>query len=120
MNSVTQNPDNPSEFTIVWEAPKIEPPEFRLYYDDTGRALFYTCDKPAGKYIVIDALTYAAARPDVRVVDGKISTVRSHAVVCKLMPADEGKACVSEDISIIAPESYAGAVTNWKLMSYEL
>lgn len=121
MNSVTQNPDNPNEFVIIWEAPKIIPPEFRLYYDDAGRVLFYTCDKPEGKFIVIDALTYAVARPDVRVIDGKISTVQSHAVVCKLMPSlNEGQECVAEDISIIAAMDYEGATTKWKLNSYEL
>jgi hypothetical protein len=119
MNSVTQNPDNPNEFVIIWDAPKIVPPEFRLYYDDAGRVLFYTCEKPEGNFIVIDALTYAQSRPDVRVIDGKISTVQSHAVVCKLMPADEGQACAFEDISIIASDDL-DKVTKWKLMSYEL
>ena len=45
------------EYIIIWEAPKIEPPEFRLYYDDKGSVITYTCDKIPGNYIVIDAKT---------------------------------------------------------------
>ena len=42
------------DFVIIFEAPKIVPPEFRLYYDDTGRVICYTCEKLPGKYIVIE------------------------------------------------------------------
>ena len=59
------------DYVLVFEAPKIEPPEFRLYYDEeTGKVLFYTCEKPEGKYLVIDSVTFACARQDVRVIDG--------------------------------------------------
>jgi len=106
------------ELVILWEAPKIEPPEFRLYYDDKGHVVCYTCQKLEGNYIVIDSLTYAAARPDIRVIDGKISTVAPSAVVYKLMPSIEGMACAKEDISIISDESTE--TINWKLRIYEL
>jgi len=49
--------------------------EFRLYYDDNGSVLFYTCEKPEGKYIVIDSLVYAACRMDIKIVDGNIILV---------------------------------------------
>lgn len=122
MNPIIQPSSNANEFTIVWEAPKLVPPEFRLYYDDSGKVLFYTCDKiDDGNYIVIDAVTYAAARPDIRVIDGRISTVQPNAVVCKLMPnKDEGQTCVADDISIIATADYTDATIRWKLVSYEL
>jgi hypothetical protein len=106
------------ELVILWEAPKIEPPEFRLYHDDKGNVVCYTCQKLEGNYIVIDSLTYAAARPDIRVIDGKISTVAPSAVVYKLMPSDEGMACAKEDISIISDGSIE--TTKWKLKIYEL
>jgi hypothetical protein len=61
------------DYVILWEAPKIIPPEFRLYYNETGKVICYTCEKLDGNYIVIDASIYAAGRPDVRVIDGKIS-----------------------------------------------
>ena len=39
---------------VIWEAPPIIKPEFRLYYDERGNVLFYTCEKPAGNYVIID------------------------------------------------------------------
>jgi hypothetical protein len=43
------------DVVIVWEAPKIIAPEFRLYYDDKGNVICYSCEKLEGNYIVIDA-----------------------------------------------------------------
>jgi hypothetical protein len=114
--------DNHQEYIILWEQPKMEPPEFRLYYDETGSVICYTGDKSmTGNYIVIDAQTFAAARPDVRVIDGRLSTAAPKSVVYKLMPNNnEGVECVSEDISIIADDSYDGKTTKWNLNIYEL
>lgn len=108
------------EYVIIWEAPKIEPPEFRLYYDDKGKIITYTCDKIQGNYIVIDAQTYAEARHDLQIIDGKISRAQPNAVVYKLMPDTEGVACAIEDISIIVDSKYSGKTINWKLNIYEL
>jgi hypothetical protein len=114
--------NNQEEYIIIWEAPKIEPPEFRLYYDEHGAVICYTGDKSiTGNYIVIDALTFAQARPDVRVIDGKISTVAPNAVVHKLMPHDSvGVDCYSEDISIIVDNNEHTRTQKWKLVTYEL
>jgi len=114
--------DNQLEYIVIWEQPKMEPPEFRLYYDENGAVICYTGDKSmTGNYIVIDAQTFAAARPDIRVIDGRLSTVSPKSVVYKLMPAtDIGVECIAEDISIIADSSYNGQTTKWKLNIYEL
>ena len=114
--------DNELEYVVIWEQPKMEPPEFRLYYDENGAVICYTGDKSmTGNYIVIDAQTFAAARPDVRVIDGRISTASPKSVVYKLMPSkDEGIVCIAEDISIIPDNTYAGETTKWKLNIYEL
>jgi hypothetical protein len=116
------NEDNQEDYIIVWEQPKLEVPEFRLYYDDKGAVVCYTGDKSmTGNYIVIDALTFAAARPDVRVIDGKISNVAPNAVVHKLMPNEsEGIDCHPDDISIIVDTSYTEKKQKWKLTTYEL
>lgn len=114
------NEQEQEEYVVLFKAPVIVPPEFRLYYDDKGRVVTYTCEKLDGDYIVIDALTFAAARPDVRVIDGKISTVHPNAVVSKLMPDAEGVSCPEEDMSIIADGSYKGKTTKWKMVTYEL
>lgn len=107
------------EHILIWEAPPIIKPEFRLYYDDKGKVLFYTCEKPEGNYIVIDANTFAQGRPDVRVVDGKLSTVNSGSIVSKLIPDETGTTCAKEDISIIVDKTYKDNIT-WKLKTYEL
>jgi hypothetical protein len=112
--------ENNDDFVIIWEAPVIVPPVFRLYYDDTGKVLFYSCEEHEGNHIVIDAQTYAEARPDVRVIDGKISKVPRSMVVSKLMPSDMGTKCASEDMSIVVDDKYEGTTTHWKLNIYEL
>lgn len=108
------------EHVLIWEPKPLQKPEFRLYYDDKGKVLFYSCEKPEGNYIVIDAATYAAGRPDVRVIDGKISTAIHSLVVSKLMPNIEGTSCTEEDISIVVDDNYKGKTTKWKLNTYEL
>lgn len=45
--------------------------EYRLYYDDKGNVLFYTCEKPEGKFIKVDSQTYSEMRYDIRIIDGK-------------------------------------------------
>jgi len=113
---------NTEDYVLVFEAPKIEPPEFRLYYDEeTGKVLFYTCEKLEGKYIVIDSITYACARQDVKVIDGRLSKANPSAVVTKLMPDhDQGVDCLIEDISIVADKNTTIETQKWKLNVYEL
>lgn len=114
---------NNEDVIVLFEAPKIVPPEFRLYYGEQGEVLFYTCDKPEGNYIVIDRMAFAEMRHDIRVIDGKISRVAPNAVVHKLMPTDSNDdvtQCHPYDMSIIVDTSYTGDVQNWKLTSYEL
>lgn len=112
------------EHMIVWEAPAIDKPEFRLYYDDRGHVLFYSGGKPEGNYIVIDAATYAAGRPDLRVLDGKISNVPRGMLVTKLVPSDDGtgQTCAAVDLSIIVDpiESPDVEIFKWKIAMYEL
>ena len=109
------------DFVIIWEAPPIVKPEFRLYYDEKGKVLFYTSEKPEGNYIVVDALTYAEGRPDLRVVDGRLSTVNQGSVVSKLIQdKNEGTECSIEDVSIIVPKKCKVKKIKWKLQTYEL
>jgi len=105
---------------IVFEAPKLVAPEFRLYYDENGNVITYTCDKLEGNYIIIDRQTFIEARSDVRVIDGKIKRMNPSLVICKLKPDKyEGVACSEEDISIIVPYG-ANNLQLWKLTTYEL
>ena len=52
-----------------------DPSEYRLYHDDKGNILFYTCEKPEGKFIRVDKQTYSEMRYDLKIIDGKGYTI---------------------------------------------
>ena len=92
--------------------------EFRLYYDDTGNILCYTCDKLEGNFLVIDAQTYAECRFDLKVLDGQLVNLNK-LVAFKLVPSTEGTKCAIEDNAIVVNDDYTGPSTSWKLKIYE-
>lgn len=92
--------------------------EFRLYYDDNGNILCYTCDKLEGNFLVIDAQTYAECRFDLKVLDGQLINLNK-LVAFKLVPSDAGTRCAVEDNAIVVNEDYTGPSTFWKLKTYE-
>ena len=104
------------EVVVIWDSVKVDKPEFRLYYDDKGYVVTYTCEQPEGNYIIIDALTFAEARPDIRVVNNSIVKNTLGSVVSRLHKDVEGVRCESDDISIIteADGQY------WKLKTVSL
>lgn len=109
------------EYILIWDAPKLEKPEFRLYYDDKGQVITYTCEKLEGNYIVIDSQTFAECRPDVRVLNGKIVHTSSQSVVSKLVPNNTtGTNCAADDLSIVVTKNAKLKTTKWKLETYEL
>lgn len=113
--------DHQEDYILQWQAPKNEKPEFRLYYDEQGYVITYTCEKLDGDYIVIDAQTFAEARPDNRVVKGKLVRTSSGSVVSKLKPSKkEGISCAKEDVSIITDTKSKIKKQRWKLETYEL
>ena len=108
------------DYVIIWEAPKIETPEFRLYYDDNGKVIGYCGDKSmTGNYVVIDKQTFLEGRMDLRIIDGEISTATPNAVVYKLMPSTEGTRCYKNDVSIIIEDDTIETI-KWKIITYEL
>jgi len=113
--------DKEEDYILHWQAPKTEKPEFRLYYDEQGNVITYSCEKLEGNYIVIDALTFAEARPDARVIKGKLVRANSSAVVSKLKPnSKEGVVCAAEDVSILVASKSRIKKQKWKLETYEL
>jgi hypothetical protein len=107
------------EEMFIWEPVALVKPEFRLYYDNTGAPVCYTCENLDGDYIVIDAQAYAESRHDIKVLNGKIVQNFSNAVVAKLTKDIEGTLCSVEDISIIVDNDEVDA-QYWKLKVYEL
>jgi hypothetical protein len=104
---------------LMWEVKAPEPVEFRLYYDEKGSIITYTCDKLPGDYIVIDAQVFAECRPDLTVVDGKLVKLVPKVFLSLLAKSDIGTKCASEDVTILVSDDYAGEITNWELKSYE-
>ena len=96
---------------FVYEPPP--PPEFRLYYDDRGNVLFYSGEKPEGKYIVVDTQTFAEARMDVRVIDGIIRHNSTITQVYKLKPTTEGTLTHVDDVSLILEDDGDGVYWNF-------
>ena len=88
--------------------------EFRLYYDDNGKCLCYTCENLEGNYIVIDGDTYHQCRPDVYVIDGKIVKRDEMTVIHKLKPSTKGVTCSNDDVTMINTEG-----TTWELTTNE-
>jgi dynactin complex subunit len=111
--------DNDEEM-FIWEVPIIEKPEFRLYFDDLGSVVCYTCEKLEGNYIIIDALAFAEGRYDVRVVEGRVIKDALNATIIRLIPSTEGTLCAAEDLSVIVNEDDDIEKQYWKLAVYEL
>jgi hypothetical protein len=103
---------------VIFEAPKINKPEFRLYYDEKGSVLHYTTEDLPGNYIVIDSQTFAESRYDVRVIDGEIVRRKDFVIVEKLVPSKEGKSCHSYDVSVIVDEDFID-IKRWSIKVYE-
>jgi hypothetical protein len=104
---------------LFWEYIPPEPVEFRLYYDDKGSIITYTCEKLSGNYIVIDAQVFAEGRPDLLVVDGKLVKPIPEVFLSLLSKSDSGTRCASEDVTILVSDDYEGEVTHWELKKYE-
>lgn len=104
---------------ISFEYTPPPPVEFRLYYDENGKVLFYTCDKPEGNFILVDAMTFAEARQDVRVVDGEVKRVSNNITIPKLKIGLTGTRTLKEDISIVSEEK-TNQTQLWELTEYEL
>lgn len=96
------------------------PPEFRLYYSEDGRVISYTTENLEGQYIVVDPQTFAEARPDVKVVNGKVVRAIDSVVISKLKPSEKGTATAEEDISIIPTNPKEKSTKKWKLNLNEL
>ena len=93
--------------------------EYRLYYDELGNILYYTCEKPEGIYLVIDAQTYAESRYDIKVVDGIIVKLNSALSISKLELSKSGTKCPIEDVSIVINDDYNEKINYWSYKHVE-
>ena len=94
----------------------VEP---RVYYDDKGKIICYTCEELDGNYIVIDVQTYAIADPKMVVVKGELVRQDEYLILRKLQPSDSGIKCAKENVAIVVPDNYNGKTITWELKEYE-
>lgn len=93
--------------------------EYRIYYDDNGEVLCYTNETLEGNYLLVDSLTFAEARMDIKILGGKIIRSIEGTVVTRLVPAMFGTRCAEEDMCIIVPADYERAAVWWNTEKYE-
>ena len=96
----------PEEFyNILRSVPDAKPVEFRLYHDDQGCPLFYSMEDLPGSWISVDAVTYAQARHDIRVVGDSFVELPKQRAVRKLRPSQHGQPCDPRDICMIVSDT---------------
>ena len=105
------------DYVLIWEAPKLEAPEFRLYYDETGAPIVYSMEDLPGNYIDIDSETFALQPQNVRVVDKKLTIIEPRRQFTKLVPAGTGTACDPNDVAIVVSADQPH--TKWSLTTNE-
>lgn len=88
-------------FEALRDMPVPVPQTYRLYHDDRGQVLFYTMEHLPGSWIEVDAVTYAQARHDVRVVGNQLLEIPKQPVIRKLRPSDRGICCDPRDICLV-------------------
>jgi hypothetical protein len=94
---------------------ELEKPEFRLYYNEDGSIICYSCEKLSGNYIIIDAQTYAECRQNVIVDDCKIEIIKPLLMMQKLVESTLGTRCAIEDINIVVSDDYSGNTIQWEM-----
>jgi|688.fasta_scaffold219381_3 hypothetical protein len=110
MNETTENFLKAMQEFISYQPAPIE---YRLYYDETGTPIDYSIEDKPGRYIVIDQATYSLRSDRVRVVDGQlIEQKQANRMV--LRPAESGRACHPDDVTLI--DEHNSAKVYWKLL----
>ncbi len=98
-NETTEN------FIKAWsefEWPDSKPIFFRLYYNDDGSPKCYSMEEFPGKYVDIDANTFARRPWNVRVVEGKLKYIDPPVTVRKIQPnSGSGTCCDPRDVCVV-------------------
>ena len=95
--------------------PEPKPVVRKLYYDEKGDPIVYTCDDLEGNYIEVDPETFMGAPRRVKVINGVLTHLPPKVYITKLQPSDSGTLCHSQDVAIIANNTG----TYWKRQTYE-
>ena len=91
------------EFLEFWNNYKwtdVNPVHYRLYHNDAGLPLFYSHEDLPGKYVDVTPEQFALQDRSVKIIDGQLVRRRT-ARMTKLVPADSGTLCHSNDVTIV-------------------
>jgi hypothetical protein len=108
------------EFWAILRAiPEPKPIFYRLYYNDDGSPIIYSMEELPGNYIEVDQSTYALAPFNVKVIDGKLTYIKSVITVKKLQPSDlNGTTCDPRDVCVIV--NLDQPHVKWNTVNHEL
>ena len=95
--------------------PEPEPVVLKLYYNDQGEPIVYTCDTQPGNYIEVDPETFAERSMRVRVSNGVLKHLPPLTYISKLQPSESGTMCHNKDVAIVVND----LGTYWKKQTYE-
>ena len=105
-------------WSTLHAAPESSPVFYRLYYDDTGAPIIYSMENLPDNYIEVDQKTYVLAPFNVRVVDGKLTYIKSVVTVKKLQPNINGTACDPRDVCVVVAANQPH--TKWTIVNNEI
>ena len=110
LNETTEN-----FLKVMAELAQPEPQSliYKLYYNDDGSPKCYSMEEMAGKYIEIDAETFALRPWNVRVIDGQLVVINPPVTVQKLQPNQStGTACHPQDVCVVVSTQQSHTIWN--------
>jgi hypothetical protein len=113
---VSDNTNIFQDFFRTHQWPDPTPVVLRLYHDEKGRPIKYTCDHEPGAWIEVSPEQYARASFRVLVKDGQLIDVPWRRTM-KLRPSDHGTACACCDVCVIVSPQQPNQ--KWSLYTYE-
>lgn len=93
--------------------------EYRVYYNADGGIITYTTEELPGNYIVITREQWAEARPDARIIDGKLVYTHIKRHVFKLDRVAGGKYRAARwDVNILSDDN--DEIFEWDMKAYDI
>ena len=106
-------------WSILRDIPEPTPISYRLYHNDDGSPIIYSMEVLPGNYIEVDPSTHALAPFNVKVLDGKLTYIKSVITVKKLQPSDlNGTTCDPRDVCVVVGADQTHI--KWTMVNNEL
>lgn len=100
-----------------WPEPVV--PSYRLYYNEDGTPICYSMDVLPGKYVEVDAETFARRPWNIKVVEEKLVYIVPPTTVKKLYPNSQtGTACHPLDVCVVVSRNLSYKL--WSMKTNEV